>query len=274
MQKRNLFILTLLTMVFVQNTVFAQNWIVMEEYKYDCWLAVSDPDELVKTIKDEVWKYKVFKEDDIKTALDNLKSYCGKKWYIKESWWSDEVPESPRLMDHLIDVWYRKLDGISELAYWELDKDGEERRKKIKEIAEDPKWKKPWEIFDLFNESRDVKLENQDKLAQKYKYVCDEAFSSRMWMLNMFSEETMKIWFDRCMSLANHRINSEIRYMKAVMVNKWIKYLVDAIHNYIMDYYSEEKLPKVLEKMAEVQWALWNWVQKTNWAGYCSSWWQ
>lgn len=271
MQKKLLFTFPIMLSCFTINSVLAQGGIVMEEYKYDCGLGMSDPDDLVKDIKEEIWKYKVLKEDDVKDALKHLKSYCGKKWYIEDGGWSDKVPESPRLMDHLIDVWFRKLDGISELAYWELDKDWEERRKKIKEIAEDPKWKKPWEIFELFNKSRDVKLEKEDKIAQKYKYVCDEAYSSRMWMLNMFSEETMKEWFDRCMNLANARINSEISYMKAVMVNKWIKYLVDAIHNYIINYYSEEKIPTVLEKMAEVQWALGNWVQKTNWAEYCSS---
>ncbi len=274
MLKRKIFIFPILTISLLLNIVWADEWAVMEEYKYDCWLAMSDQDALVKDIKDELWKFKVFKEDDIKTALSHLKSYCGKKWYIEWEWWSDKVPESPRLMDHLIDVGFRKLDWISELAYGELDKDGEQRRKKIREIAEDPKWKKPWEIFDKFNDARDVTLKDKDKLAQKYRNACDEAYTARMWMLNIFSEETLKTWYDNCMSLANKRINQEISYMKAVMVNKWIKYLVDAVHNYLIDYFGQEKLPTVLEKLAEVQAAIWNWTQKVNGAEYCTSWWR
>lgn len=244
-------------------------------YKYDCSLAASNIDDLLKSLKNSISNFKVFKEDDIKLAHQHLKSYCCKKWFLGsdcDGWWSN-TPESPYLFDQLIDVWFRKLDGDPNLSYGgQLDSDGKQRREEVRKLAKDPQWKNPGEILDLFNKYRDVKQTWTDKLSVKYNDTCEESRVIKMSFPQVFDDESLDAGYSQCLSIASSRVNGEMTYVNYVMVYKWIKYLKDAIHNYLMDYFLKEKSMMVLEKLSEVQWKLWQWVQKVNWAQNCNWW--
>lgn len=234
-------------------------------FKYDCWLATMSESEFLESTK---WEYKVLKEDQIrKKSYQHLKWFCCKKKFLSQEscWWTQaqDMPDSPYLMDHLVDIWFRILDWDEKLSYWvKLDEAWEKWRKKIREIVETQTWMDSKTILELFRE--EWKPWQKDWLHAKYLWVCEESLQIYQKNIQYESWVPYNKIYESCMQLAKNRLNAEMTYVKTISSHKSWKMVRDNQSDYNKEYWNEERLTEFARKMKEFVWKFTTVAEKIN----------
>ena len=243
---------------------------------WDCWLVqLEDIDGAVSKIPLD--DFKIVTKDDIKTALNHLIEYCKccSEWKCSTYRWA----ESPFLFDQLVDIVFRKLDGIEDLSYVKVDDDAKNWRNYMDKIAESPDWYKPEDINKQFLKYRAWNW----ILYKKYLYACDEiakTIKHSLWLVpwNTISEKSktsFSYWksllYTNCIYLFKNRYNKEYNLVKYYMIRKWNQMLA----NYWTDYVSKdfidkqwqrllEKFSKFLGYLTRIVKLIWDWTKNCN----------
>ena len=240
----------------------------------DCKILTTDENWAYVLLKNW-WYQSILPDESIKKVFDNLKSYCcGSKIYTNCSGFvvDQNVPDSPYLFDHMLDVYLRRLDAKQwddnggDLIYWlQPDPKWHEWRKYISDIANNidgyvpgdiaSKYKETWksEIYvSKFwnggnNESWASQIEkamdnyNNWALWDRYDWACDVVMYLSLLYTNHEQQE-QKTWYDACRNLVTNRINAEKSYTEAVMQWKWTLLLERSMSTYLDTYFFENKL--------------------------------
>jgi hypothetical protein len=196
----------------------------------------------------------------------------------------EQFAVSPFIGDHLISIWFRKLDGVETHCkeLWhdcvnrkEVPDLAQERREKITEIAEDREWYPPILIEKTFhtyrweNDTNDQAIAaihkedraSVDTLRAQYLHICEEiaAFQKYLdpqtWSETEYIQATDGEWFERhCKKIANQRYLDEAKYVRTLMVEKWVQYLVQNLEAYSLDYMIDNRFNDLSDKYANLEW--------------------
>jgi len=240
-----------------------------------------------KILDNRSWKNEnIYPKESIKRALLNLKSYCchiNTLWsetpgckYDKEKWLlSDNYPDSKYLYDHLVDIWFRRLDAMEKLLYEKVIPDPiwKEWRDFINNKWVQTEWTTPTDIVPKFQEQRtlDVNylLPNREDwnynsqyqkertlktqeysnwpLINRYSSVCEiTAYIYWHLWLNLW-DYTRKNWYVWCKWLSKNLITRNVIFTKAIVLKKSNKLLYDNMNTYVSNYLSQSKLTKLKE---------------------------
>jgi hypothetical protein len=191
---------------------------------------------------------------------------------------------SPYLWDHLINIGFRKLDGVEDhcnVMWFDCDNRATvpnlstERRDTIKEIAEDREWYPPAQIEQLFykywwdtakNEKAYAALEQKkyaqvDTLRAQYRALCIEVANIQWWLDPLsgaeseYTSATDWQWlYKHCQDLADDRYLQEAQYVRTLMVEKWVEFLVQNLQAYSLDYFIDNRFNSLSDKYTELEW--------------------
>jgi len=223
-------------------------------------------------------------------ALINLKAYCCEhdstminSDNCKNAVFLYSYPESPYLLDHLIDVGLRRLDA-SAMYGLDPDMDGQKWRTYIRKASTDAdgnfassiekEYKKYWSLdnnkyqlwFETIDEVRSL-LNSKDyssllwlneiyedaTLYQKYVEQCGIAY---LLYIDVPSYNKPLLAFEdkflTCQKLVANRIVNELTYTKNLVLQKSTKLLTDNIHVYLYDYFSKNRLINLQETIFSI----------------------
>ncbi len=200
-------------------------------------------------------KFKYIDEQIYSLAYDHLKSFCDNilDWKDWEVLWA----YSPYLVDHLIDISFRKLDWIEELSYVEVDGDWKNWHKFLKEKILNPLWNSPSELYNEFKVYWNLKNISQGKLSSKYYNICEDI---EKIYLNYFPSvwNKLSIDFKKAMEICKYavynRIAQEANYVKYFMIYEWNQALATNLYNYLIVNFLATNFNWLLEKYSQMLW--------------------
>ncbi len=252
----------------------------------------------------------IYPKENIQQALENLKGYCCQQGYKKDGFCKSVNVDAPRwaesrfLYDHLIDVGFRHLDGITKESYRyplmaDPDPQGNKRRTEIAKKALDPNGAIPLDIVNTFEEYRYdaedgtkkpsiARIQHIDTnsnfeqamtkyawdnykdfgLASKYYIACYSAL-----FLNPAKAKngTKKSTYEGCRRLANERINKEVTYVKVLEIEQGAHMLQKNIANYTAEYFVQNRMVNLVDKRGNLG-TMFNYLaRKTQGTHNCSS---
>jgi len=255
---------------------------------WDCWFVQETKwGNFWTAFEKRSWQNEIiYPKESIKRALLNLKASCCQQNIIwsdtircktdKENWllW-DNYPDSKFLYDHLIDIWFRRLDAIEKLLYeWVVaDPIWKEWRDFINKKWNQEEWTTPTDILPKFKEQRTKNINymlpyredgNYNKqyetewikiaweylnrpLVNRYSNLCEvSAYIYWYLWLNLW-DYTKAYWYPTCWSISNKIISRNIIFTKAIVLKKSNKLLYDNINSHITNYLSQNRLTKLKE---------------------------
>ena len=197
--------------------------------------------------------------------------------------WEKQFAMSPFIADHLINIGFRKLDGV-ETHCKKLWHDCVNRtgvpdlsvawREKITEIAEDRAWYPPILIEKTFheywwdteaNDKAIAAIHKKDRagvntLRAQYLHICEEItalqqyLDPQTWSETDYIQATNGEWLERhCKQLANQRYLDEVKYVRTLMVEKWVKYLIQNLEAYSLDYMIDNRFNDLSDKYTNLE---------------------
>ncbi len=222
----------------------------------------------------------ILSKDLVEQAYKNLRWYCCRSYAYStkncnEDKWEMGM-DSAYLYEHLVDLWFRKLDWIESVSYnIELYWTWLEWREKINELATDTEGNSWNDVIELFHEYRwkNANIYADDKLPSKYLQVCEEAMiiADDIWIS---SSEDLRIssFYNSCTQLASARVQREIAMVQNIAIKQAWKQQSKNISNYSYNYFAKNRLMGLLEWFGRFQW-LFNSVSKkvTEWTAQCNT---
>lgn len=249
---------TLLITLFVLWLMVWDVWAVDEPY--DCGIQLplwEHEQEMIEQGIGRVSPDPTLNLDYAKMGIQYLWYYCCRTGKLAKDCEKGplEWPESFYLMDYLVDIGFRRLDGEPALTYGAIQVHPKwaERREKIRLIAEDvDEMKKytPQTLLALYEEYWQPTGFTYDDLSSKYYLVCQEAEAVRNAL-----DKTFGLWdsgslgYEWCLALASQRINQENKYIKAIMLKNWLFQVQDNLHKYMQKFFSTNRLMNMMEKI-------------------------
>lgn len=250
----------------------------------DCWLVMSAQNNSIvddtfkkMTANSALANNSVVNDQVLRSALNNLQSSCciELKWNACDKR-VDQAPVSVFLMDHLIDVSFRKLDAIdSELNGYTVtpDEDSKSYRTELKKIATDPKGNNAQVIQEHFKKYWEVtKASNVDSLSAKYRSVCQEArnivYNNRVW--SSVKQSYAWIFVNICKNLAENRIQKEQTYIKALIAKAAGQQYKIGYSSYTTDYLFSDRRRRLQEKVTQINGYYWTVVKRYEFTAQCN----
>lgn len=240
---------------------------------YDCWVVNQEKDRYMEMF--ESLDNDILSEAELELAYDNLKDFCCSKSYLEDdcdSWESKKYPESPYLYDHIVDIWFRKLDWEEELLYdWvELDEKWQERREEIRELANSEDIVSPQVINNTFDQYWDVWW--SDWMYRKYQLLCKESWLVQTKVFSIFSDDTsVSELTNACNWMLQDRVDRELTYVKSLMNVRWDHFMTTNLINYTDKYFARNRWISLLEKLVHFEALLLQVTKKVNeWTPQCS----
>jgi hypothetical protein len=240
--------------------------------------AQTAPDAFVQKILQNVanlnpaYTLTIFTDKDLKTVLWHTQQFCCQK-NINDATCDGKLdgklyfPESPYLIDHLINIGMRKFNGIQEHCdtLW-IDcttRDNKvllkEWREESEKLADDTDGVPPSELYELFKKYWwDVttfgKTENNTQIANAYYTMCYEAARIRLALLaNQASavntESTRLKW---CQNLVQQRYLEESAYVQSLMVDKGVQYMYDNMRAYLKTHFVDNRMNGFVDKFGKL----------------------
>ncbi len=248
------FIFLFFCLIFSLKFVFAES-----QFRYDCGLVWKYSKEDVLKKLTESNDYNILNKQEIELAYQHLKNYCCDLDVLKDSECSDKwdnYASSPMLFDHLIDIWFRKLDGDSSVSYTKLDPDWKERFEQKKEIFLQKEWKIPEIIFQKFSSFwKDPSNPSQNgKLLQKYYDLCNDIEKIYTRVPLSLSSDFAKEYLNSelaCRKLVSQRYRKEVDLISTIMIKQGKNRLIHNMKKYAKDDFSEDLLMNLFEKFAK-----------------------
>lgn len=239
----------------------------------------------------------IFPQASIKRALWNLKKYCCAQWILDkdgiscthdEYQWSflESTPDSKFLYDHLVDIWFRRLDAMENLLYPDVTPDPiwEQRRKYINNKWAQLEWttptdmmpnfKKQWTFninYDLAkredgkynqmeNPSRNATIPSYENrpLINRYQNMCEIAayiygYIIPMWWLDTYTRQN---GYSSCTKLSQKIIANNIDFAQTIVLKKSSKLLYDNMDSHINKYLNQNRLIQLRSTILAITQAL------------------
>lgn len=242
----------------------------------------------------------IFDQETIDTATKNLTVYCCRTWRasgpaceasdIKNSvWWA----ESAYLFDHLIDIWFRRLDAMEDDALrYNLPPDTKwkERQDKIKDLSDITKQQTPEAVIyayqDIRNKTNDkinivsttclATWYNQLSLWQRYQAACEIANCIAKnvvlaWPSDATSSRQRLLQKNPCDDITTARINNETAYVKQLLVRIWMRSVTNLVWQYTKNYFVWNRWQSLYENFASFdQWLIAITRKVQEWTPNCS----
>lgn len=228
--------------IFIIWISFAQNKKITEK---DC------NNDILKYL-DNLWNklnnlpnLKIIKKEDYQVAIKNLKKYCNNDW---------EVLQSPYFINHLLDVWFRKLDAIDPLEYWiTFDQEGIKWREYLNWITEKTK---PDDISKNFTEIWGRK--NWTWLYSKYISTCKDLKYIDSYIVSQNNWYTItNNLHNKCINLANQRYQEEANLVSSLMIRSFYKRIDTKLYESFFQKNNKsfaDKLMKLYDKFTIALW--------------------
>lgn len=234
---------------------------------------------------------KVYPKESIKRAMLNLKAFCCQantpgsetptcKYDKDNGLLLEQYPDSQFLFDHLVDIWLRRLDAMSELLYEDVDADiiWKQWREFIIQKAQQKDWTTPTDINPEFKRNRTLnqnyileyrrdgnyateyqswresKVKDYDNrpLINRYQNIC-EVVSYIYWKSPGELNNYIKTyWYSNCENLIKDTTSRNILYTKVIMLKKSNKLLYDNADSYIKTYFAKSRLQKLKETVLAI----------------------
>ncbi len=231
---------------------------------------------------------KAMPKEAMEKAFDNLKSYCcdtnklGKTSCDTTS--SNALyPESIYLVDHILDVYLRRLDAKQENENWsdllyglEPDWSGKERREFISKRGNEVNWSLPLEIqkkyeiawtttqsvesySDYIGANKNIWTSKVSgaitvydtwTLYDKYYLACD--VSNYIVITKNFGTSLTPQEYQSCKQLTYNRIDNEKLYVQTLLMQKWEKLLWSNMNAYLGTYFVKSKLSNLLKTIFDM----------------------
>ena len=233
----------------------------------DCCL-VNELD--VEMTVDRDWK--ILNMDDIFMAWDHLNMYCdiiNNQTTITE--WVKFL-ESTYFSNHLVDVWFRKLDAVKWLYYTEPDELGKERRDYIEshkakhyehpqiinETMKEIWYGDDWKLIEIsINDVNNIKWDIS-KLWWRYYQLCDDIYNDRDGILLRFqtyqTATPYKADKNKCIALAKKRIESEVAFTSNIISRNITNSIIDVTRQYIYEWVLQWHATDLSDKFARMLW--------------------
>lgn len=262
------------SLMFFSLLFYLSIWYWSNQVPYDCMIATEPKDKFLERFQD--LNNNMLEEDEISLAYDHLQSYCCEKQFI---WWNScwsvlppNYPESPFFYDHIIDIWFRKLDWNEDLLYSQINIDDtwKEWREFIKEMAEKEESYPPEVIKLKFEQIWKVWQTNW--LHRKYQMVCLDAENIEKKLFSTSTDKITLLDLQRaCKNHVHNRLSREVQYVQSLLLTRWNLLLQDNLDNYIDKYFARNRAMDYLERLAMFEWLLMQVTKKVNeWTWNCS----
>ncbi len=244
----------------------------------DCDLAISWARVAVSTW----WTYSgAITYPDVLVAYDNLYAYCCKESLFAENTDADcsvSRPvhlESPYLVDHLVDVGFRRLDVAGAYSGQIVDS----WAKAWYELLHTTTWtltplmvqaqyKKNWSLTHvplLQDEAGDIKdylpLYTGFSLRDKYYnlcYVIKHAYEDILqhdqlkWTIDIWDQYSNSSFYTACMGLAKQRVWEELTFAQTIMIDRSNSALESTIQSYAIVNFVKDRLMALLDKLQSI----------------------
>lgn len=180
--------------------------------------------------------------------------------------------ESSFLFDHLVTVGMKKLDGIAETCdalQIDCHPKATERRDRITKQAEHPEWAPASLIAETFEKYRGGPdeqyniINDPQNITQSYRRMCTEANFIEQYV--SFEAKNLSVtnknnnpqtWIQACATLVNNRYVQEASYVRTLMIQKWVDYVVTSLNNYLSKYFVKNRMYELLQKYTELDWCV------------------
>ncbi len=172
-------------------------------------------------------------------ALINLKKYCNG---------NTDILETNIFINHVMDVWLRKIDAIEGLAYGvELDEKGKAWRDYLNDIEKEYQTP-PKNIYNKFVEywwkPTDNIWNNNTKLYSKYKILCKDINN----MYRIITSTSTYNWIDKisqsfysqCEGITDKRYNDEVDLVEQIMFQNYYKIVNETLFKWFNQIYWKE----------------------------------
>jgi len=195
---------------------------------------------------------KIITKDVYEKSLENLKKYCNNE---------NDVLSSDIFWNHLLDVWFRKIDWIKWAAYWiKLDPLWEKYREALNEIEKeyvtDPE--KIKKLFETAWGSPDENIEaNNNTLYWKYKLVCKELESISDKVLTARGKDNKTQLLDNAYYVKTCYYLADRRYANEMWLVIWI------IRQNLYNYAEKWMYKKVNQEFTKKIWDMFNSLMQT-----------
>ncbi len=271
----------LVNMLWFVSIVFANSTI-------DCqWTALSTKEGFVKAIHENLaflnpkHTLSIFTDKDLGVVLEHHQQYCCQV-HTNESTCEGKLdgkhyfPESPYLIDHLINIGMRKFNGIQEhcdLLWIDcFDRNNKvllkERREESQKLAEETNGLPPSQLYELFKKywwdvTTFAKPDSVHQIANAYYTMCYEAV--KIWESLKANQadwiNQSDAWLQWCYKLVQKRYIEESSYVQSLMVDKGVQYLYDNMRSYLQTYFVDKRMNAFVDKFGKLD-ACFNMVLK------------
>lgn len=249
--------------------------------------ALDSQDGFVKKVLENVpllnppYELTIFTDEDLKTILWHHQQYCCQtntnektcEWKLDGKHY---FPESPYLIDHIINIGMRKFNGIQEHCdvLWIscTTRDGKvllkEWREESQKLAEETDGVPPSQLYELFKKYRwDVttfaEQNSSNQIANAYYTMCYEAVQIRKSLKSNQGDGINQedAWIQWCHQLVQKRYQEESAYVQSLMVDKWVQYLYENMRSYLQTYFVDTRMNAFVDKFGKLD-ACFNMVLK------------
>ncbi len=269
---RLFYLIFIFVLIFFVKISFAKNQVVSPSAtaEGDCVIfSTNQKSENPFQVCDNIKNLKVLNASGCRLAFQSLKDFCEDK--------SDYLwPESSYIFDHLLDVWFRKLDALDDLVRWSVDNDWQTRRIYVNKWVENIKWVRPQQIVDVFNYYWNP---NNWILFKKYLYVCDdiEKIISKLITVNYFNNWKSTFSFDKdflkrlCIQQVYSRYYKEEAFIRLLLIKKGNLMLENEWKNYVIKQFVQQDWQRLVEKFSKfvgyltrIVKLIWEWAKNCN----------
>jgi hypothetical protein len=246
----------LFTIIIATSLVCAYStWFAVEQFD-DCKIVLNGPQAAFESMKNGITFTSLLDEKTLQQALTNLHNYC--TWKV---WWA----ESYYLFDHLLDLWFRKLDAYPDatLRYnldantkWKLWQDlvtrfaDPSQKATPEQIQQAFASYRPWyeAEWSTYSTSSSCDISNIERLSLRWRYraVCEIASCMSLvpwivtqniggnWsasMLNTRGPCTESDW------VVVGRYMQELAYIKQLSARASIRTITNLVEQYTQNYF-------------------------------------
>lgn len=276
--------------ILILFSIFISSWFVSWADQFDCDFLIDWKIPAIDNAFDSVKTY-LFKKEDMQTAINNLTAYCCEqeklsKKYCQNKNFKKIYPQSLYLLDHIADIWFRKIDWDPSVLYWlEPFSPWKSRRDYIQKIWNSSEWVNPklitlefnnkWKLWDALV-SDTVNCDNyewQDNawLAQNYYDMCAETYCIYKELYKVESDFDKSTFVSVCNQRASERIRDEVKYIQMTIFQKSSKIIWDILNSYLWDYFSKSRSINFIEIVHQMTDDFGSVVQKVSeWTKMCT----
>lgn len=234
----------------------------------------------------EIITTNILDENTIKAAIKNLTAACCENWIISDHDKCDSKPKynypnSVYILDHIFDIYLRRLDANSDQIYDDIvpDWSWKARREFTTKSGNDPKWITPIEINQIYKSFRtSTQPLNQNRNEDITLKITNSRTNSLTWLINDYENWTLydkynlscdlvqyisylinvndelatpliqhfsQSEYNKCKTIIKNRISNENKYTLVLQKQLSNKILWNNIYTYLNDVFLGDKLFKL-----------------------------